>query len=76
MKTKKFHCTLLGKFAHGLGVDTEGYVLIHDSPRYKKADISQLTKWYTDGRTLSIRNAARTELNERQLSTWQNSNKD
>lgn len=71
MKYKKIHISSLGNFCVGLGGDFFGYVLIHDSDRYAKANENELTNWIENGRTLGIRNAARLEFNERNLSRWQ-----
>ena len=70
MKTKSFHKTNLGSFSGGLVADMDGYVTIHDSDRYGRATAEQLAEWAESGRTLAIRNAAQTEINERQLAKW------
>jgi hypothetical protein len=70
MQTKSFHITNLGSFSGGLVADTEGYVTIHDSERYGKADMAQLQEWAENGKTQAVRNAAQTEINERALAKW------
>jgi hypothetical protein len=60
----------MGSFGGGLVADNQGYVTIHDSTRYGKAQLEQLTAWAENGRTQAIRNAAQCELNERKLHEW------
>lgn len=74
MKTKSYHVSNFGSFGGGVVADTEGYVTIHDSPRYAKASDDQLAEWAESGRTLAIRNAAQTEINERRLNEWRDKN--
>lgn len=71
MKTKSYHVSNFGAFGGGVVADTEGYVTIHDSQRYATASEGQLAEWAKSGRTLAIRNAAQTEINERRLRDWQ-----
>lgn len=74
MKTKSYHVSNFGSFGGGVVADTEGYVTIHDSQRYVKASDGQLAEWAESGRTLAVRNAAQTEVNERRLNEWRDSN--
>jgi hypothetical protein len=74
MKTKSYHVSNFGSFGGGVRADAEGYVTYHDSPRYKTASGVQLAEWAESGRTLAIRNAAQTEINERRLREWRRDN--
>lgn len=76
MKTKRFHISNLGKFSGGLHTDSNGYVTVHDSPRYEQAREDQLRTWVDTGRTLTIRNAAQSEINQRSLDLWQKGGSD
>ena len=73
MKTRSFHISNFGSFAPAVTTDTEGYVTIHDSPRYGAASDEQLESWSSNGRTEAVRNAAATEIAERRLNEWRNS---
>lgn len=69
MKTKSFHQSNLGSYAPACA-DCNGYITIHDSPRYAKASAEQISEW-TESRTKLVRNAALTEQSERRLREWQ-----
>jgi hypothetical protein len=70
MKTKTYHHTNLGSyFPARASVDSSGFVTYHDSPRYSRATESQLRDW-ADSRIGSVRNAAVTEMAERDLEAW------
>lgn len=72
MKTKAYHITNLGAFApHGCA-GRDGYVTYHDSPRYADATDAQLEQWVHKGRK-AVRNAALTEIAERQIEQWRES---
>jgi hypothetical protein len=69
MKTKSFHHSNMGRFGAGLPTNTQGYVTIHDSPRYRKATDDQLGEW-AESRTKAVRAAALTEQAEREIRKW------
>lgn len=72
MKVKTYHISNFGSLAPR-GVSQEnGYVKYHDSPRYSDSNLEQLHDWANSNNYL-IRNAARTELAERNVQTWQES---
>lgn len=71
MATRQFHISNMGAYSNGLVANHGGYVTVHDSPRYDTATEEQLRNWAESGRTLAVRNAAQTELNNRALATWQ-----
>lgn len=73
MKTTTYHVSNMGRFNSGLQSDSMGYVTIHDSERYALASDEQLEHW-CESRIRAVRNAARTEINNRQLTDWQASN--
>jgi hypothetical protein len=69
MKTKSFHRSNMGSYAPACA-NRDGYITIHDSPRYGKATDEQLVEW-TESRIKLVRNAALTERAERSLREWQ-----
>ncbi len=69
MKTKTYHITNLGSFAPRGCAGRDGYVIYHDSPRYRNATYEQLAEW-SESKTKAVRNAAKTELAERALNIW------
>ena len=70
MKTRTFHHSLLGIFAPSAHEDHDGYITIHDSPRYARASLEQLSKWRVGARSPLVRAAAAVELAERALDEW------
>ena len=63
----------MGSYGAGLPTNSNGYVTIHDSPRYAKATDEQLAEW-AKSRTQAVRAAALTEQAERGLREWRNNN--
>jgi hypothetical protein len=74
MKTKSFHSSNMGSYGAGLPTNSNGYVTIHDSPRYAKATEEQLAEW-AESRTHAVRAAALTEQAERGLREWRQGNR-
>ena len=74
MKTKSFHASNMGSYGAGLPTDRNGYVTIHDSPRYAKATDDKLAG-FADSRMKAVRAAALTEQAERGIREWQNGNR-
>ena len=70
MKTTTFHPTNFGTFAPNCSTDSEGFVHVHDSPRYAKASEEKLQE-YLSSRLFLVRNAAKTEVASRKLAKWQ-----
>jgi hypothetical protein len=69
MKTRTYHISNFGNMAP-LGVDcVNGYVTIHESIRYSSATVEQLNTW-TTSRLSAVRDAALTELANRDLQEW------
>jgi len=69
VKTKTYHISNFGNMAPS-GVDcVDGYVTIHDSTRYSDATVQQLHTW-TTSRLPAVRDAALTELADRDLEEW------
>ena len=64
----------MGNFGASLPTDRNGYVIIHEAPRYAKATDDQLSEW-ADSRIKAVRAAALTEQAERGLRSWQNGNR-
>lgn len=71
MKIKSYHVSNLGSFAPRECAGNDGYVVYHDSPRYRTATEEQLASW-SESRIKPVRNAAKTEIAERALSEWRN----
>lgn len=71
MKTRTYHITTLGSFAPRGCAGSDGYVICHDSPRYAKANESQLDQWRNCSNK-AVRNAALTEIAYRNLQVWRN----
>ena len=71
MKTKSFHKSNLGSFCPP-SFNRVDYVVYHDSPRYAKAGLEQLEHWAGSSNIKAVRNAALTELAERELAKWRN----
>ena len=74
MKTKSFHVSNMGSYGAGLPTDRDGYVTIHDSPRYAKATDEKLAG-LAESRMEAVRAAALTEQAERGLREWQKGNR-
>ena len=74
MKTKSFHVSNMGSYGAGLPTDRDGYVTIHDSPRYAKATGEKLAG-LAESRIEAVRAAALTEQAERGLREWQKGNR-
>lgn len=73
MKTRTYHISNFGSFAPA-GVEcVDGYVTIHESIRYSTATVPQLHEWSTS-RLPAVRDAALTELANRAVQQWRNSN--
>lgn len=73
VKTKTYHISNFGSMTPA-GVDcVDGYVTIHDSTRYSDATVQQLHTW-TTSRLPAVRDAALTELANREVQNWRNSN--
>jgi hypothetical protein len=73
VRTKTYHISNFGSMAPS-GVDcVDGYVTIHDSTRYSDATVAQLHTW-TTSRLPAVRDAALTELANRSVQQWRNSN--
>lgn len=73
MKTTTYHISNFGNMAPS-GVDcVDGYVTIHESTRYSAATVQQLHTW-TTSRLPAVRDAALTELANRNVQQWRNSN--
>lgn len=60
----------MGSYGAYLPTDNQGYVTIHDSPRYADATEEQLAEW-VESRTKAVKAAALTEQAERGLKDWQ-----
>jgi hypothetical protein len=69
MKTKTYHISTMGNYAPRGCAGTDGYVIYHDSPRYRAATEEQLAKWGVS-KTKAVRNAALTEICNRALQVW------
>jgi len=70
MKTTTYHISNFGRMApSGVEIDNDGYVTIHDSPRYAQADKSLLEHWACS-KLVKVRNAARTEIANRRVAEW------
>lgn len=69
MKTKSFHASNMGRFAPTYLADQDGYITVHDSDRYEKATVAELSAWRrsTVG---EIRAAAIVELAAREIQRW------
>lgn len=72
MPTIVRHVTNLGRFGSTLAVDSGGYVVCHDSPRYAAADADQLEEWAYGAEPRGVRNAAAIALLQRGIAEWQN----
>ena len=72
MKTKSYHSSNMGSYGAGLPTNSNGYVTIHDSPRYDTATDEQLAEWAAS-RIKAVRAAALTERAERAVRKWRNS---
>ena len=69
MKTRTYHISNFGNMAP-LGVDcVNSHITIHDSIRYSAATVEQLHTW-TTSRLSAVRDAALTELANRDLLEW------
>lgn len=73
MNTKCYHISNFGSFAPEVEADANGYVTYHESERYAKASNAQLREWL-GSRIKAVRNAAATEIAQRKLNQWRNSN--
>jgi len=71
MKTRTYHISTLGRFAPRGCAGQDGYVIYHDSPRYKTATVDRLLFW-VESKAKPVRNAAKTEIAERALNIWRN----
>lgn len=69
MKTKTYHISNFGNFRPRVAADTQGYVTVHDSPRYGAATDEQLGEWL-ESPMAAVRHAAATEVAERSLNEW------
>ena len=69
MKKLTVHKSSFGKFAP-IGANVNGYIEYHDSPRYSRATNAQLEEWASDARMQIVRNAARIELANRKIRSW------
>ena len=69
LKTRSFHASNMGSFSPTYLADQDGYITIHDSPRYKKASEAQLAEW-RKSRAWVIKAAAIVELAEREIQRW------
>lgn len=74
MKTKSFHASNMGSFGGCLPTDSQGYVTIHDSPRYARATDDQLAEW-TESKMKAVCAAALTEQANRNLRDWMAKNR-
>jgi hypothetical protein len=70
MKTRTYHISNLGSFSPACPSDGQGYITVHDSPRYASASEGQLRDWSENSRYAAIRVAAATEIAERALEEW------
>lgn len=70
MKTHKFHHSELGLYAPADHVAKDGYITIHDSPRYARAKRDKLIEWCDTARSPYVRAAAAVELADRELTEW------
>lgn len=69
MKTKSFHASNMGRFAPTYLADQDGYITVHDSDRYERADAGQLGVW-RKSRIRAIKAAAIVELASREIQRW------
>ena len=72
MKYKIYHISNFGSFAPQGVSEENGYVKYHDSPRYDNANFEQLNDW-AESRISLVRNAALTEIAERNVQSWRES---
>lgn len=70
MKTRLYHLTRLGGFAPLGCAGADGYIRMHDSPRYSVATNEQLEFWRDNSKSRLVRAAAETERAKRQLQAW------
>lgn len=70
MKTREYHQSNLAGYAP-TEYASNGYITVHDSPRYAAADLDQLEEWAEESRYAVVRAAALTELANRELAEWQ-----
>ncbi len=71
MNTTKYHASNLGRYAPSEYADVEGYITIHDSPRYGRMTEAELAAMLASAGLRAVRAAAATELAERALGRWQ-----
>jgi hypothetical protein len=69
MKAVTYHISNFGRFAPTGVVIDDGYVTMHDSPRYAQADGSLLEHWACS-KLIKVRNAACTEIANRRVQAW------
>lgn len=67
MRTTNYHPSNLGAYAPIGYADGDGYVRMHDAPRYAVATNAQLGYWRDNSRSRLVRAASATALAERQL---------